>query len=313
MATRILPVVVDAAGQNGAHFSTEVTLANRGVTPALISLTYTASPQFGGPSGTVTDELPPGRQLVIPDAISYLRSRGLPLGGGSQGGTLKVTFTGLSSPEASYAAARITSPSGSGRVGTAFASVRPEDGFDGKAIVFGLRESARERSNLALVNLASSGSITLDLTAFSGDADGRTASLTPVTLGPGEWIQLGSPLAVAGFDNGFVEVERSAGAGRFFTYGVINDNVTNDGAFIPPVPEGTLPEEEIVPIVVESGTFSSDLVVTNPGSQPVTATLSYVESLASPAGGTPFTTSISLGAFEQRLIPSAIDFFADRD
>ena len=56
VATRVLPVIVDAAGQKGAHFSTEITLCNRGVTPASISLTYTASPQFGGPSGTVTDE-----------------------------------------------------------------------------------------------------------------------------------------------------------------------------------------------------------------------------------------------------------------
>jgi hypothetical protein len=308
----VLPVIVDAVGQKGAHFSTEITLANRGVTPASISLTYTASPQFGGPSGTVTDSLPPGRQLVIPDAVSYLRSRGLPLGSGNQGGSLRVTFTGLSSPEASYAAAQITSPSGSGRAGTALASVGPEDGFENRATVFGLRESEAERSNLALVNLNSSGSITLALTVFSGGADGRTAALTPVTLGPGEWIQVSSPLAAAGFDNGFIAVERIAGTGRFFTYGVVNDNITNDGALIPPVQDGTPPEEQILPVVVESETFDSDLVLTNPGSQPVTATLSYVESLASPAGGVPFRTDIALGGFEQRLIPSAIDFLRQR-
>ena len=85
---------MDAVGQNGAHFSTEITLANRGVTPVSISLTYTASPQFGGPSGTVTDSLPPGRQLVIPDAISYLRNRGLALGSGSQGGSLQRDLYG---------------------------------------------------------------------------------------------------------------------------------------------------------------------------------------------------------------------------
>jgi hypothetical protein len=312
VATRVFPVILDAVGPNGAHFSTEITLANSGVTPASISLTYTASPQFGGPSGTVTDNLAPGRQLVVPDAISYLRSRGLPLGSGNQGGSLSVTFTGLSSQEASYAAARITSPSGAGRAGTAFASVRLEDGFDGKAIVFGLRQSDRERCNLALVNLASAGSITLALTAFSGGADGRTAKLAPVTLGAGEWIQVNSPLAAAGFDNGFIAVERIAGTGRFFTYGVVNDNITNDGALIPPVQDGTPHEDQILPVIVESGTFDSDLVLTNPGSQPVRATLSYVESLASPAGAVPFRTDIALGGFEQRLIPSAIDFLRQR-
>jgi hypothetical protein len=74
VVTRVLPVVLDVEGENSAHFSTEVTLSNRGVTPASIALTYTPAPQFGGPSGTLTDELAPGRQLVIPDAISYLRT-----------------------------------------------------------------------------------------------------------------------------------------------------------------------------------------------------------------------------------------------
>jgi hypothetical protein len=312
VATRVLPVVVDAVGLNGARFSTEMTLANRGVTPASISLTYTASPQFGGPSGTVTDSLPPGRQLVIPDAISYLRSLGLPLGSGNQGGSLRVNFTGVSNPEASYAAARITAPSGAGRAGTAFASVRPEDGFDGKAMVFGLRQSDRERSSLALVNLASSGSITLSLTAFAGAGDGRTAALSPVTLGAGEWIQVNSPLAGAGFEDGFIAVERTDGTGRYFTYGTVNDNVTNDGAFIPPVQDGMPPEDQVLPVIVESGPFDSDLVLANPGSQPVTATLTYVESLASPAGAVPLGTDVALRGFEQRLIPSAIDFLRQR-
>ena len=130
--------------------------------------------------------------------------------------------------------------------------------------------------------------------------------------GPGEWIQVSSPLAAAGFDNGFIAVERIAGTGRFFAYGVVNDNVTNDGALIPPVQDGTPPEDQILPVIVESGNFESDLVLTNPASQPVTATLSYVESLAPPASGVPFRTDIALGGFEQRLIPSAIDFLRER-
>ncbi len=309
---RVLPVVLDVSVQKGAHFSTEVTLANRGVTPASLSLTYTASPQFPADGGTVTDDLPPGRQLVIPDAISFLRGRGLPLGSGNQGGSLSVTFAGLSSPEASYAAARITFPSGPGRASTTLPSVRPNDGFDSRAMVFGLRESERERSNLALVNLASSGSLTLDVTVFSGAGDGMTATLAPVTLGPGEWIQVRSPLAAAGFDNGFVAVERKSGTGRFFAYGVVNDNLTNDGAFIAPVHYETSPEEQVLPVIVESGTFDSDLVLANPEDQPVTASLSYVESLASPADGEPFRTDVALGPFEQRLIPAAIDFLRQR-
>ena len=52
-----------------------------------------------GGSGTVTTTLPAGQQRIVPDAIAYLVSLGMPIPAtGNRGGTLRVRFTGLSSP-----------------------------------------------------------------------------------------------------------------------------------------------------------------------------------------------------------------------
>ena len=50
--------------------------ANRGTTPASIAYTYVAA--SGGGSGSGADTLAAGEQRVIADAISYLRTRGVP-------------------------------------------------------------------------------------------------------------------------------------------------------------------------------------------------------------------------------------------
>ena len=114
--TLFVPIVLDVAGQGGARFSSELTLANRGTTTATVRLTYTAasSPRRWRRERDRHRDPRAGRQLVVPDAIAYLRGKGLaiPAGGSSQGGTLRVRFEGLSSEDAGYAGVRTTTPSG---------------------------------------------------------------------------------------------------------------------------------------------------------------------------------------------------------
>ena len=69
-----VPVILRSQGRAGSFFTSELTLTNRGSSPAAIRHTYTAA--FGGGSGTAMDSLEPGRQRVIPDAIAYLTSLG---------------------------------------------------------------------------------------------------------------------------------------------------------------------------------------------------------------------------------------------
>src|ERR1017187_1083041 len=90
-STLTVPIVLSATGLAGSDFTSELTLTNRGTADAQVS--YAHTPAFFGTAGSATDTLPTGRQRVIPDAIAYLRGLGLTDPG--NGGTLRITFSGL--------------------------------------------------------------------------------------------------------------------------------------------------------------------------------------------------------------------------
>ena len=325
-ATKMIPIVLDVPGKNGARFASEMTLANPGLSTSGVSLTFTAADALGGTgSGTVTETLGPGRQLVVPDVLAYLQARVLSGGGlirnglvrtplvASGGGTLRVAFGSLVPGGTAFAGARTTSPSGPGRAG--FASSAPDvpgANLD-RVAVYGLRQNTADRSNLALVNSGAGAAVTLRVTLFSGDpGDGRSMVLPFVTLAPGQWTQLNAVLDTAGFTNGWALVERLAGADSFIVYAVINDNVTNDGSFVPSVPADRFGGNQVLPSIVETGAFSSELVVTNPSAKSTKITLVFTESLANPAGLSTGTIVDTLLPGEQRIIPNAVDFLRSR-
>jgi PKD repeat protein len=305
--TKVVPIVLDVSGVGGARFSSELTLANRGTTTATLQLTYVAATSLGASgSGTVAETLGPGRQVIVADAIGYLRSKGLAIPPGSnQGGALFATFEGLSADTVAFAGARTTAPSAGGRAGLAYAGVRLDDGFAGLVYLFGLRENAADRSNLALVNMNAAVPIALRVTLYAG-ADGRSTVLPNVVLGPGQWRQIGRVLSGPGYDSGWATVELVSGPGPFYAYGVFNDNVTADGSFVPAVPLGPATVQTL-PVLVETGTFQSELVLSSPYAEPITFTINYVESL-SPAGGAGGVAQESLQPYEQKIIPNALDY-----
>lgn len=306
--SRFVPIILDAAGEGSSRFGTELAIVNRGTTTAHVTMAYTAATALSATgSGTATEMLGPGRQLIIPDAIAYLRGKGLGIPVGSnQGGTLVVRFEGLSSAEASFVGARTTTPSGTGRSGLSYPGVRIEDCFTEDAWVYGLRENERDRSNLALANAGASETVTLRVTLFdaSGAFDGMT--LPDVSLGPGQWTQLSRVLSRAGYENGYARVQLVSGQGPFLVYGVFNDNATNDGSYVAPLPGFYWKEAQVVPVLVETAGFESELVLVNYSSQPMTVALAYVESLT-PSAGAGGTATLSLGPFEQRIIPQAVE------
>ena len=313
--TRLVPIVLNVAGLGSARYSTELTLANRGSQVAKVQLSYTAATALSATgSGSVGTVLGPGRQLVIPDAVAYLRVQGLPIpaDGSNQGGTLLVTFSGLSSNDAAFASARTTTPSGTGRAGLSYPAARIDDvdiesGVQtGTSWLYGLRENGQDRTNLALLNASTSSPITLAVTLFDGSGAGSTRLSPDVTLGPGQWTQASRVLSQAAFASGYARVDVVSGSGPYFAYAVINDNVTNDGSFVPPRTSSAPAEALFLPVLVETSVFQSELVLANSSAVPQTATLTYVESL-SPAGGSGGSVVLTLAAGEQRTIPSAID------
>jgi hypothetical protein len=98
--------------------------------------------------------------------------------------------------------------------------------------VFGLQQNAAQRSNLALVNTGG-GPITLH-TVLLGPA-GQTLNTLDTGLGPYGWTQLNTPLAGTPATSGVAIVTRTSGTSTFSAYGVLNDAVTSDGSFIPPL------------------------------------------------------------------------------
>jgi glucose/arabinose dehydrogenase len=298
-----VPVVVDAAGENGARFVSEITLGNRGTSDASVDVTFTAADALGSTgSGTFRTTVPAGRQIVFTDALQWLRQNGLFIPLGDQGGTLRLAYSGLSSGDAAFASVRTLAVLPGGRAGLAYAALSPIDTLEASAALYALREDVGFRSNLALLHSgdpATGGPVTLRVTVYNGVAsDGRSATLPDVTLAPGQWIQFNRVLASVGFANGWATVERVAGSEPFYAYGVVNDNVTGDGAFVAPVPAGRKADGLTLPVAVHTGAFTTDLCLTNADTAPVR--LSFQGFVAE--------KDAVLQAGEQRFIPDVLSY-----
>ena len=304
-----VPVILNAAGRSKAFFTSELTLTHRGRHRAILDYTYSA--HTGGGSGTVRDYLEPGQQLIVPDAIEFLRERGAPIpGDGKRIGTLRVAFQRIN-PSDLGITVRTTTAVPEGRAGLAYPGVPAGAGFDDAVYLCGLRQNAQDRSNVALQHMGTpqDGPVTLRTTVFSGDPETSEGHvLEDRMLVPGGFYQYNSILDEAGFSNGYVRVERVEGTAQFYAYGVINDQANSDGSFVFPVPEtslaGTL--RHTLPVIVETGEFASELTVTNFSEEPRTLDLAFVAD----GIGTPDETarfSLTLEAGRQRIIPDIID------
>ncbi|MGA7993241.1 MAG: hypothetical protein WCC53_17575 [Thermoanaerobaculia bacterium] len=305
-----VPIVLDVVGL--AHYTSELQLTNLGATSASVRLTYTSS--IGSGAGDVVETVPAGQQAVYPDAISHLRTRGVPIPtSGNQGGTLL-----LSAPSAGVRATVRTSadtvaPQPVGRAGLAYADSDPASSSStARLYVYGLRTNDADRSNLAVCNMGGD-PVSLKVTVVSGD-EGRSFEVTagvPLPLPAYGWYQYSGVLNSSGFSSGYAIVERVSGSGPFGAYGVVNDQKTNDGSFIPALAGTQNGTRLTIPVLVETGAFESELILTNRGNASAHFTLRYVESL-SPAKGPGGITSIDVAAGRQMIIPRAIDFLRSK-
>ena len=306
--TLFVPIVLDVAGYGGARFGSELTLANRGTSTATVRMTYTAAAYLGATgSGSVTETVAAGRQLIVSDTMAYLRGKGLaiPGGGTSQGGTLRVRFEGLSSEDAGYAVVRTTTPSGNGRAGLSYPGLTPSQLLNGESVIVGLRQNFDDRSNLALANAGTSGTIRLRVNIVKGDGTEYKYIDPDVELGPGQWTQIGRILELAEYTDGWILIEQTSGTEPYTAYAVFNDNVTQDGSYVPAVPTETVDAFGTVPVLVETSTFQSELVVSNLSKEPGYAFLEYVESLAG-SGESTGLFYVELNPFEQAIFPDVI-------
>jgi len=308
-----VPIVLSAAGQQSSFFTSELTLINRGSTVATVEMQY--KPAFGGGEGTAIDTLAPGQQRIIPDAIAYLRSRGMPIpDSGNRGGTLRLQFSGLASAAHGMALVRTTSAVPKGRAGLSYTAVATSVALTETSYLCGLRQDATDRSNVAIQNAGSptDGDVLLRLTVFSGEAGGPPPFVLPEErLAPGEFKQISGVLASNGLSlpHGYLKVERMSGRAPYYAYAVINNQISSDGSFVPPFTESALVGRArlTVPVIVETTNFISELVLTNWSAAAKTVRGAFVaDNVEAPGKTASFVLTLQPG--QQILYPNFIQY-----
>ena len=298
-----VPVILTASGASNSYYTSELTLTNRGSQAATLRYTYRAA--AGGGNGTASETLAPRRQKILPNAIDYLRSLGIPIpSSGTRIGTLRVGFSGSSEVSVTV---RTTTRVADGRAGLAYPGVAVADGFTEAVYLCGLRQNRQDRSNVAFQNMGASGNITVRATVFSGDS-GDSRVFPDVVLAPGGFRQLNGILATAGYTQGYVRVERVSGTAPFYAYGVINDQANSDGSFVFPVTASSLAGVggQTLPVIIEHPNFSSELIVTNFSDEAKAVDFGFV---ADGIGTEDHTArfSLTLAAGEQRILPEIVE------
>ena len=304
-----VPVILTSEGLNQSFFTSELTLTNRGDRNIKVDYTYTS--HRGGGSGVASEILGPGRQRVAGDALNYLRGLGVPIPErGNRMGTLRMEVP--LGPDVG-AVVRTTTLVREGRAGLAYPGVAQMFGFDEPAYLCGLRQNSQDRSNVAFQNMGApeDGAITLRATVYSGEAgDTEPRVLDEKRLEPGEFHQYSGLLGVLGQPaQGYVKVERLEGTAPFYAYGVINDQANSDGSFIFPVAESSQGEwhgGQILPVIVETRDFTSELTVTNFSEKSKTLNFEFVSEHIKGDDNT-VGFSMTLEAGEQQIVPEFVE------
>lgn len=283
----IVPVVLTAAGAGGTNFTTELTLANN--SPRDLTLTFKTK---GTIDATATYVLKPG-QKIFSDVFQFLAGLGVAVPPGTVITTLRIDVGNATEPGEFGAQVRVVTPPNdalraqgiAGRFGLAFPALFIGLNADREAIVYGLQQTsapgqAGTRSNLACVH-AGAGTerpIRLEVTYHDGVSGKDHSAKDTLDLGPFEFKQLGTPLASRGIRFGWATIRKVAGDDQFACYGVLNDNLNGDGSFVPMVPNDVESDtaDAIIPVVVATDTFHSELTLANRSPRKITAAIALV-------------------------------------
>ena len=311
--TQFVPIVLSVNGAGGSFYTTELTLANRGNTAAEVEFEYTGAANLGGGSGKATISLPVG-QTVISNSITYLKSLGIAIpDSGNRGGTLRIHFSNLSSSSVASVTARTSTEVKDGggnvlgRAGLSYPAIPLSAVLTAPAYIGGLRQNSTDRSNVAFQNAgdSSDGSLTLQATVFDGNSS-FSQVLPAIVLEPGGFFQIDRVLASNGLSltNGYVKVERTSGTSPYYAYGVINDQVNSDGSFVAPQPATSTPVAGLtLPVIVQTSTLLSEVVLTNWSNQTRSVNFAYADTSAH------FTIDLQPG--QQQIIQDIFAYMRD--
>jgi hypothetical protein len=231
--TYLLPSSAHAAGKNGAFYTTDLTIANRGATDASLTIQFLGHDRDGsaGPKQN--------RALAVNRAVTYAD-------------VLASLFAVSASDPQNYGAILITADSGSLRVVSQTSTPPPSGvGTFGQSVpalgandfvtpgtpksLVGLRDDAAFRTNAFLAN-ATTSSVSVTLTLLA--ADGSTFGTTTRTLPPLGMTQINNVVtalnAPSGTTNAVLVVSTSTTGAQVATYASVIDNNTSDPRTILP-------------------------------------------------------------------------------
>lgn len=312
-ACQFLPVVLDVEA-SGTRYRTEVSFTNPNRDLQEIAVLYTASLGRVEGTGEGRFSIPGGEQVLVLDAIEFLRGLGIGIPpyapGIPQGGTLRICSLNTGGIPIGVMA-RVTSPTrppyAAGNSGVSFAAVPADEGFTGRATVFGYRQNESDRTNVAIYNPGSE-PVSLKVTLVSGSSNRQAVLSEKEGLAGYGWKQFTSPSAGDSLiDEGYVLVERISTSGVFGAYGVVNDNDTNDGSFIPAVAEGDLRTSWVIPVLVDSLNYRSELILANPGNADATFHLGFADSVS--RLGVALSATVFVPGRRQIIVPDVFALF----
>ena len=135
--------------------------------------------------------------------------------------------------------ARTSSAGGGGRYGLFYTAVPNGSEATASAWLYGLRQDADNRTNLALVNVgATASSDTFRIDLYDG-ATGQKAGSTDVTVPANGFSQVNAIFATLAptVPGGYALITRTSGTNPFIAYAVVNDGGlpgerSGDGAFV---------------------------------------------------------------------------------
>ena len=229
-ATRFaLPGIAELKGSRNFH--SDMRIFNAADDAVTVTLAY--RPQTGDATAIpepVAVTLAAREMRVIDDVLPSLWQ----LDG--TGGAVVATTT---SPSSLVLTARTYSRNATdGTYGQFIQAVTPDEATgagEAPLHVLQLEQSTNFRSNLGLMEVTGTDSVSIEITAWAGTAT-TPVSTEMLTLAAGEFRQIGSYFATRGVPdafNGRVSIRVVAGGGRVTAYGSVIDARTEDPTFVP--------------------------------------------------------------------------------
>lgn len=236
-----LPVAVEAGG-----FRTEIILTNASTVQRNVILSFVADAiQTPDHTATLSLQLQPAEQRLIPDFVQYLRTQEI-AGIGPAGSTFAgAVFATLPAEDPAFGqgfflSARTSIAGDGGYYGLHYPAVPEGQTAKTSAWLYGLQQNEENRANLALINTGEDGDSAdvFNIEIYDGDLKTKVKTLEGITINARQWTQINTILAQApGTVQGYAKIVRVSGTNPFIAYAVINDGGTphvrsDDGAYI---------------------------------------------------------------------------------